>query len=1037
MLQVPVKFNNYLLFFVLLLNRSANSPLPKGLFSFAWSNVTSGWRRWGLGLSNNWLYTTNHRKIAVNYFLFVLVSGTAGLALATAMRLEFAYPGMGAFAGDSLQYLTVASAHGVVMVFFMIIPLLFGAFANFLLPTQLGVHDVAFPRLNSAAFWFLPGGLFLLAQMLCTDRRFFRMNCFNMPKAQSLLKQRFFLSIITEEHLTTELPYLTSSLHEKINALIDSNILTTLRFNPLHNKSLYTQLAYDTHYSNGENLFQQVTTPSWLAQVLDDLIYYDTIVFYEKAGRPWEFSSRFLFIGDNSLSAWLSFSFFIGYVIPFIVFISAKDFDTAMDNAWDFYEYCYVDTHSLLYLSLLTSIRILLVEWGNLFYNWVILEKITWISSIRGHFAFYAKLGFCPDSVLLVTSHFQDVLFYNNLIFEYLRSILNQRAGFAQNEVPGGLEYDGQTANVLNLLTPQQRYYQNWAPICKYNFKFADYYTKSFRENTFNLLPSSASITNALRLPHWFSNAKLVETVAESNNQGPWLDNFLVFTTNSIKLTALNLNLIQWASAPQKYKHFLFMETFQLRLLANWRHLRLTREAWRCKALLSRHQKSAYRRYINEKTTFWTIDRNARDLLPGWALITPFSTRPKYTTFGKVDLALFGVFLTLNSSIISSANFLLTYRYLSTLNNRKMRDARAFFTEGVIVSSWMMIAANPMLIIGIIMLLADRHWQTSFFDYSGGGDAILFQHMFWFFGHPEVYIIMLPVFGFTNTILSYSLRKRISARASLIYSMYTIAFLGFFVWGHHMYMVGLAHTTRMLFSTLTVMISVPAATKLMHWCVTIVNSSITIELPLLLAFTFIFFFVSGGISGMCVAHTGMDILFHDTFYVIGHFHIMLAGAAMLGSFGAFYFYFGSIFGVKYSRFFAYLHCSFYLLGQILTLAPMFWLGYMGMPRRVLDYPASMGGWHSFISGGHLLTLAGVFAFFCMFLDSVRRAKTKAISTFGVPRFNTRLNSYLFIYLRIRWNLRKSGTLLRVGANHKRNLKFQKWARSVLISPKFK
>ena len=229
----------------------------------------------------------------------------------------------------------------------------------------------------------------------------------------------------------------------------------------------------------------------------------------------------------------------------------------------------------------------------------------------------------------------------------------------------------------------------------------------------------------------------------------------------------------------------------------------------------------------------WSLERNAKDLLPGWAMVTPFSARTRYTAVGKTDLGLMGVFLVLNSSIVSSANFLVTYRYLSTLNNRKMRDARSFFTEGLMVASWMMIAANPMLAIGIMMLLSDRHWQTSFFDYSGGGDTVLFQHMFWFFGHPEVYVIMIPVFGFTNTILSYFLRKRISARLSLMYSLYTIAFLGFFVWGHHMYMVGLSHTTRMLFSTLTVMISVPAATKLMHWSVTLVNSSFTLELPLL------------------------------------------------------------------------------------------------------------------------------------------------------------------------------------------------------------
>lgn len=376
-------------------------------------------------------------------------------------------------------------------------------------------------------------------------------------------------------------------------------------------------------------------------------------------------------------------------------------------------------------------------------------------------------------------------------------------------------------------------------------------------------------------------------------------------------------------------------------------------------------------------------------------MITPFASRTRYTLVGKTDIGIAIVTVTLIASMVSSANFLMTYRYLSTLNNRKMRDARSFFTESVIVASWMMIAANPMLILGLLMLLSDRHWKTSFFDYSGGGDTILFQHMFWFFGHPEVYIIIIPCFGFTNTLISFYLRKRISARASLLYSLYTIAFLGFFVWGHHMYMVGLAHTTRMLYSTLTVMISVPAATKIMHWLVTFVNSAIHFELPFVLSLFFIFYFVSGGISGMAVAHTGMSILFHDTFYVIGHFHVMLAGSLMFAGFAAFYFYLPSLFGVRYSRIFAYLHIFYYSVGQLFTVIPMIWLGYLGMPRRVLDYPAALGGWHSLVSSAHMITVSGILAFVVMLFDSLRKQKAYTIKTFGVGRYNTRLNFYLY------------------------------------------
>jgi hypothetical protein len=145
---------------------------------------------------NSWIYTTNHKRIAVNYFNFVLIAGTAGMSLATVIRLEFAYPGVGILAGDSIQYLSIATAHGVIMVFFMIMPVVFGAFGNFLLPTQLGVHDVAFPRLNSAAFWFLPGGLIMLCQLVCVDRRYQRMNCFNIRELQGILKRKFFTDLI-------------------------------------------------------------------------------------------------------------------------------------------------------------------------------------------------------------------------------------------------------------------------------------------------------------------------------------------------------------------------------------------------------------------------------------------------------------------------------------------------------------------------------------------------------------------------------------------------------------------------------------------------------------------------------------------------------------------------------------------------------------------------------------------------------------------------------------------------------------------------
>lgn len=173
--------------------------------------------------------------------------------------------------------------------------------------------------------------------------------------------------------------------------------------------------------------------------------------------------------------------------------------------------------------------------------------------------------------------------------------------------------------------------------------------------------------------------------------------------------------------------------------------------------------------------------------------------------------------------------------------------------------------------------------------------------------------------------------------------MYTIGFMGFAVWGHHMYMVGLANTTRTLYSTMTVMISVPASTKVLHWCVTMVNSAPKFDVSLLFLVAFTYFFTLGGLSGMFNAHIGFDVSLHDTFYVIGHFHVMLAGAAVSCIFAAFYFYFGAIFGVKYSQTLGILHFLFYFFGQLFTIIPMMWLGYAGMPRRIMDYPAYFGG----------------------------------------------------------------------------------------------
>lgn len=1104
------------------------------LFTIIWTKFRT------LYYTNNWIYTTNHKRIAVNYFWFVILSGIIGMVLATVIRLELAYPGVGIFAGDSLQYLSMVTAHGVIMVFFMIMPLLFGAFGNFLLPTQLGVHDVAFPRLNSAAFWFLPAGLIMLGQLVCIDRRYQRMNCFNIREVQSLLKRKFFVDMINTHEYKSLLSNSMISLKYKTNDLNFNNLNTQIFYNfgleisPKNRKVLlYNNLGIVNHSLKSLNNVLDTNT-----LLFSNIHFINRLPMFTRIKKH---GYMFVDSTDNTLKttdkcfSWIIFNFF-NVIVKLFALDNLIIISDIFSINWIFYIFFYISDnvrHCIFYynntICSMVSRIILFFKAetrqkrfdrivGNflngvidfimepidfLIYHRILLVR-SWKTSLKKvpkkrkfnwTYEFFSEQLFiipntCVYCYCIFIKSFSDIILNNRTVkelpkslnfdllnindfnplntfkslfnvinFEQFNNLTNINIIGVQN-MKKLYNYEKQSVifkseyfknitfkeSMINLsieLTNQKRYQRLHNIIFKYDYKSGDYFPKLNKDLYTHLFSTLLDLTSGLRTSPWFYSNNFFEKYhidekfsinfnsfylnmidnkdyVNTNELHSWsaskfshttgFNNFFHLLTKENEF--INKRWISFNAVNQKFYKMFLTSSMQQRIYGNWRQLKFTREAWRCKLLAARHQKTLYKRYVNEDGIFWSIERNAKDLLPGWAMITPFSSHTRFTAIGKVDIGLMGVLLVLNSSIVSGANFLVTYRYLSTLNNRKMRDARAFFSEGVMVASWMMIAANPMLVIGIIMLLSDRHWQTSFFDYSGGGDTVLFQHMFWFFGHPEVYVIMIPVFGFTNTIISYYLKKRVSARASLLYSMYTIAFLGFFVWGHHMYMVGLAHTTRMLFSTLTVMISVPAATKLMHWCVTLANSSFTMELPFLFILTFIFFFVSGGISGMCVAHTGMDILFHDTFYVIGHFHVMLAGSAMFGSFGAFYFYFSAIFGVKFSRIYAYLHYTYYLLGQFMTVVPMFWLGYAGMPRRVLDYPASMGGWHSVISAGHLLSVAGLIAFFIMIFDSLRQARAATRNTFGINRYNTRLNFYLYEISRLIFVSRKNFHLFR-------------------------
>lgn len=300
---------------------------------------------------------------------------------------------------------------------------------------------------------------------------------------------------------------------------------------------------------------------------------------------------------------------------------------------------------------------------------------------------------------------------------------------------------------------------------------------------------------------------------------------------------------------------------------------------------------------------------------------------------------------------------------------------------------------TPVLGAAMIMLLFDRHFNTSFFDYSYGGDVMLFNHLFWFFGHPEVYVIIIPAFGIMNMIIPFYNNKRITGKNHLIWATYIMAYMGFLVWGHHMYLTGLDHRARSLYSTITVMISLPAIVKLVNWTLTYLNSYILYDIPMLFTFIFFLFFMSGGVTGLWLSHVALNLYVHDTFYVVAHFHMLFSAATFSAIFAGIYHYFFTIFNCNYNKNLAFVHLILWFIGQWLTFLPLFLVGYNGLPRRYHDYPIHFEAWHSLSSFGHNFTLLSMITFFLILIESnFIMIKKKPIKQ---NRFLKRINYYIY------------------------------------------